>query len=132
MVSSAQLEIELATYIAGILGVSAPDEVHRGFVPEGADTGIGLMIVGREDTADYDVRQYVRTAIVSGKFANRSDAMDFIDTLESAFPVYGVVLGSSHCHSIEPDAGGGETPRQSTENGKRRWFASYALHVSAY
>lgn len=131
MVDTYTLEGELIAYIAPILQINQPDEIHRGFVPEGISCGIGLSVVRREDTGDYDVRQNVRSVIVSGKFETRRDAMDFIDRLDLAFPAYGVRLESAFCHSIEPDEETGEPPRQATENGTRRWFASYVLHVSA-
>lgn len=132
MIDSDTLETRLIEYLATILQVSPPDAIHRGFVPEGADTGIGVTLAGREDADDYDIRQNVRTAIVAGKFQTRREAWKMLDALENAFPAYGVAFEDVHFQSIETDAGGGEPPRQATENGKRRWFASIALHVSAY
>ena len=132
MTDTYTLETELISYLSAILQAAPPDEIQRGFVPEGMDTGIALCVAGREDPGDYEMRSRLNTVIVSGKFKTRREAFQFIDALDAAFPAYGVRLGTAFCHSIEPDAGGAEPPRQETENGRLRWFASYVLHVSAY
>jgi hypothetical protein len=95
-----KLEQNMTAYIATTLGKTVDVDVFRGGIPDGVDTGIGVIVameineVTSLSASAYELQPVARLFAVQiiGKFNSRDDAWSLLSSMRGLVPVYNHAL----------------------------------------
>ena len=94
-VDVAQLERNLAAYLAGRRGMTVDEDLFRGGIPDGVAEGLAVLVGQEKNTASrsvaiYELHTLARTFAmqVIGKFDDRDEAWAMATLLRDLFPVW--------------------------------------------
>lgn len=122
---TSSIERALTRYVASELGLVVDREIYRGGIPDGASTGVSVII--NNEIVDYQVRVPTYNLQLLGKFSSRDEACDFLANAKKLIPCYGKNFENIKIHSML--ARGSGEPYNNGDSGAIKYFASFNLIV---
>lgn len=123
------IERDITTWFAEQLELEPDKTLFRGGIPDGAESGVGVVFGSEIPTAGfYGFRPRTWNVQILGKFNGRDEALALLSRLSGLFPRSGFVTGGTRVVHIEP-RGSGE-PYAATDGGRVKTFATFNLIVS--
>lgn len=118
------IERDFVCYLAGKLSLSVDNSIFRGGIPDGQETGVGVLL-GSEinQTTFYGFRPRCWNAQILGKFVSRDDAIVFLSKLSGSFPCYDESCNFTKFLSILPR--GGAEPYIASDDGVEKSYVSF-------
>ena len=120
-----QLERELTEYFAEKLGLVVDNNIFRGQIPEGVETGAAVLISNSPENNDFSLP--VMSVQIIGKYRNRDEAWQLVSAC-GFVPVYGEQTEHFDIRSIHSE-GGFNAPYTMDDKGKIMYAVSVNLSV---
>lgn len=132
-----ELEQSVTSYIATLLGKTVDTDVFRGGIPEGVETGVGVIIgvelnnVSSQRASAYELHTASRLfeLQIIGKFNSRDDAWDLVTAVRDLFPVWNLALHDFKIISLIPRGDSIVYPVK--DKGREKHFTSINLILNA-